>query len=246
MPSSPEDLLALRIGGATVAENLQRAIDRGDLIADPDGRLRLPPGRDNGANWAWVDHGQPLFCTFLMKFLFRQAYASGAVPQGCSACYKVKVLPRTVRELVAAWGVAKGIECRSKWGIDLHNSYSQNIYAGYFYTSGLEAARAVYRVAREAFAGEPKIGPDIALSIKRGCSEYEAALGPSDRFEFAPELAALEAYLRSRYRAERQSERLPPMPLAHWIDIAFRTGDDTYMDFTGGRRLRPPSVSYAP
>ncbi len=246
MALSPEQLLSLQIGGATVADNLRRAVSAGHLIEDSDGGLRLPPDRRAVNNWAWIEHGPPLGCTFLMKFLFRQAYASGAVPLGCSTCYKVKVLPRTMRELVATWGVAKRIACRSKWGIDLQNSYSQNIYAGYFYTSGLETARLIYRIARDAFAGDPRIGTDIGLSIKRGCSEYETALGPSDTYQFAPELAELEAYLRTRYRAARKQDGLPAVPLAHWIDTAFRTGDDTYLDFTGGQRLRPKAVSYDP
>ena len=173
MALSPEQLLSLRIGGATVADNLRHAVATGKLIEDSDGGLRIASDRRTGNNWAWVEHGPPLGCTFLMTFLFRQAYASGAVPHGCSACYKVKVLPRSMRELVAAWGIAKRIECRSKWGVDLNNSYSQNIYAGYFYTAGLESARVIYRIARDAFAGNPKIAADIGVSIKRGCSEYE-------------------------------------------------------------------------
>ena len=34
--------------------------------------------------------------------------------------------------------------------------------------------------------------------------------------------------------------------MAHWIDTAFRIGDDTYLDFTNGRRLKPKMVSYDP
>src|SRR5665647_1902980 len=105
-----------------------------------------------------------------MHFLFFQIYARSALPQGCSACYKVKVVLRTLRELVAAWGIAKRIECRSKWGVDLENPYSQNIYAGYFYVAGHDMARVMYRVVREAFGNDPMLGPDIPMSIKRGCS----------------------------------------------------------------------------
>ena len=246
MTKSPEELLALRIGGTTVGENIRRAIASGQLLEDKDGALRLANERQRGGNWADVIHGPPLGCNFLMNFLFHQAYAESAVPHGCSACYKVKVVPRTLRELVAAWGIGKRIECRSKWGVDFYNRYSQNIYAGYFYTSGLDMARTIFKVVREAFNDDPKLGPDIAMWIKRGCSEYEAALGPSDRYEFAPELAELEAYLKSRYRANDKRAALPPVPLGNWIEFAFRIGDDTYLDFTGGKRLRPKAMTYEP
>ena len=245
MPKSPEELLAMRFGGVTVAENLERAVEAGDLIEDTDGGLRLPGPRRTNANWARVNKGLTLECEFLIRFLFPNVYAKSAVPMGCSACYKVKVVPRTLRELVAAWGVGKGIECRSKWGVDLDNPYSQNVYAGYFYVAGLESARAIYRVVREILDRHPSLGPEVGMSIKRGCSEYEAALGPSDRYTFAPELAELEAFLKTRYRTSKSNE-LPPAPMAHWIDTAFRIGDETYLDFTQGKRLRPKTVAYEP
>jgi hypothetical protein len=167
------------------------------------------------------------------------------VPHGCRACYKVKVAPRTLRELVAAWQIGQRIECRSKWGIDFYNPHSQDVYAGYFYTTGLEGARAVCKVVREAFDAEPKIGADIPMTIKSGCSEYEAAVGPSDRYEFTPEMAELEAYLKCRFHDRKRVDQ-GNIALAYWIDTAFRMGDDTYLDFTGGKRLRPATVTYDP
>ncbi len=32
--------------------------------------------------------------------------------------------------------------------------------------------------------------------------------------------------------------------LAHWIREAYRLGDDSYLDFAGGRRLYPAAVRY--
>lgn len=245
MTKKPEELLALRIGNATVAENIRRAVEAGYLVEEENGGLRLAEPRQHRRKWASIAHGPPLGCGFLLHFLFHRAYDRAAVPQGCGACYKVKVVPRTLRELVAAWGIGKRIECRSKWGVDIDNPFSQNIYAGYFYTAGLDMARAIYKVARAAIDNDPLLGPDIAMSIKRGCSEYEAALGPSDHYQFAPELAELEDYLKTRFR-EIKASGPPPLPLAYWIETAFRTGDDTYLDFTGGKRLRPKTVAYDP
>lgn len=245
MTKTPDELLSLRMGRATVGENLRRAIEAGDIIENEDGTLQLRSSDRSGSSWAGVPGGPRPNCTFLMRFLHRKVYAQAAVPYGCRACYKVKVLPRTLRELVAAWGIGKRIECYSKWGVDLNNPYSQSVYAGYFYTTGLDAARAVFKVAREAIDADPVLGPGISMTIKRGCSDYEAVLGPSDQYEFAPELAELEAYLKARFRIRRRDEDLS-FPLGHWIELAFRIGDDTYLDFTAGKRLRPKTVSYDP
>jgi hypothetical protein len=245
MNKAPQELLAVSAGATSVGANLRRAIESGRLIENADGTLALATNPGQSVSWMYVANGPPLGCGFLIDFMFRHAYAETAVPDGCSGCYKVKVVPRTLRELVAAWQTAKGIACRSKWGTDLNNPYSQNVYAGYFYTNGLDAARALLKLAREAFGDDPKIDPDIAMTIKRGCSEYEAKLGPSDRYRFTPEMAAVEALLKSRFR-ERKAERYPSMVAAHWIETAFRIGDDTYLDFTGGKRLRRKTVAYDP
>lgn len=245
MTKSPQELLALPIGRATVDQNLRRAIESGRLAENADGMLALTDDPKESRNWVYVNNGPPLGCGFLMYFMFKHAYAESAVPHGCRACYKVKAVLRTLRELVAAWEIAKGIQCRSKWGTDLNNPYSQNVYAGYFYVAGLDAARALHKVVREAFAKDPKLGPDVALTIKRGCSEYEAAVGPSDRYEFTPEMAELEAYLKPRFR-ERKVDQHPSMVVANWIETAFRMGDDTYLDFTGGTRLREKTLTYDP
>jgi hypothetical protein len=243
MTKAREELLALPIGPATVGQNLRRAIESGRLAESADGTLRLTDDPKQNVNWVYVDNGPPLGCGFLMYFMFRHAYGEAAVPHGCRACYKVKAVLRTLRELVAAWEIAKGIRCRSKWGTDLNNPYSQNVYAGYFYVAGLDAARALYKVVREAFADDPRLGSDITLTIKRGCSEYEAAVGPSDRYTFTPEMAELEADLKSRFR-ERKPDHHPSMVVANWIETAFRIGDDTYLDFTGGTRLREKTLTY--
>lgn len=246
MAKTPDELMSLRFGEATVADNLKRAIASGKLIERVDGSLEIAGGPDdNRKYWMTVMNGPPLGCGFLMQVMFEGAYARSAVPHGCSACYKVKIAPRTLRQLVAAWQIGKQTGCLSKWGIDLYDRYSQNVYAGYFYTAGLDAARALFKVVREAVDADPKLGPDVSMIIKRGCSEYEAAIGPSDRYAFTPEMAELETYLKSKFRA-KQNPKLLNVPLAYWIDIAFRMGDDTYLDFTGGRRLRPKMMTYDP
>jgi len=62
-----------------------------------------------------------------------------------------------------------------------------------------------------------------ALTIKRGCSEFEAAVGPSDRYQFTPEMAELEAYLKSRFR-ERKADHHPSVVVANWINRSSTRG----------------------
>jgi hypothetical protein len=250
-PGADEDTMTTlsdelrELGGTTAAENIRRAVEAGKLIEHADGTLELPPSSSKETNWVFVARGTPPRCLFLKNFLFRKVYGRAAVPYGCRECYKVHVTPKTLRELVAAWQVAKGIACPSKWGVNFENPYSRNYYAGVFYTTGVDMARAVHATARAAFDGVPALGPGLELAIKRACSEYEEAIGPSDRFEFAPELEQIEALLKTRFRGHSAAERTS-VPLARWIDVASRIGDDTYLDFTNGKRLRVPRVTYEP
>jgi len=244
MTATPDKLLALRVGTTTAGDNLKRAIEAGDVVETAEGRLQIGE-RGPSSIWVYVDHGPSLGCDFLMHFMFDHVYGHAAVPHGCSGCYKVKVGLRTLRELVAAWQIAKGIQCRSKWGIDLTNPFSQNVYAGYFYTAGLDGARVLYKVVREAIDADPKLGAGITMTIKRGCSEYEIEVGPSDSYQFTPEMAELESYLKARFERSTTAQNRARV-LAHWIDIAYRLGDDTYLDFTEGRRRRAKTLTYAP
>jgi hypothetical protein len=241
----PEALRQHRYGAGTAEQNLRRAIDAGILIELEDGSLKLPPAEKRVSSWMEVPNGPPLDCHFLLNAAFDGLYGGAAVPHGCRDCYKVKARLGSLRQLMAAWKLGKSIPCLSKWGLDLGNPFSQDVYAGYLYATGLDAARVLHKVVRDAFDTDPALGPGVPLTIKRGCSKYEVALGPSDRYEFTPEMAELEALLRSRFVAP-VTRGSSMRTIGRWIQAAYQMGDDTYLDLTGGKRLLPPSVTYAP
>lgn len=203
MSRSADEILALTVGGATIGDNLQRAIELGALLQREDGTLALPRASSGDL---WLISGNPPGCAFLNRLIFQQAYAQAAVPKSCEGCYKVKVLPRTLRELVALFEIAQKLDCPSKCGIDFYNRYSQNVYAGYFYLDGLEQARAMFRILRDLVDKNPKLGADVPAVIKRGCSNYEAVCGPSDKYTFRPELEDIENYLKSRFRPDKRPQ----------------------------------------
>src|SRR5271170_6703172 len=105
---SPEDILALTVGGSTVGENLQRAIDSGAVLQNQDGTLELPRWPQHGL---WLVRGTLPACPFLNRFMFQRVYAQAAVPKGCEYCYKIKVLPPTLRGLVALYEIAQQVDC---------------------------------------------------------------------------------------------------------------------------------------
>ena len=247
--SEEEEILAMKFGGRTIGENLEAAIAAGHVIRLSDGKLSLP---EIAPTKQFSNEGSfERDCTFLNRFLFKNIYSKSTVPIGCAACYKVKVETQTMRQLMAAKKIADGFDFRAKSGAEVDRPDNQSLYSTYFYLTGLDEARKVYKQVRALADADPALGPSIKVTIKRGCTNYEHACGPSDSYTFDPRLEVVEAYLRKRYVPPKR----PPMPEKKYQDaatlletarIAFRIGDQTYKEFTGGREMFPPTVSYDP
>lgn len=240
-----------RYGQQTIGENLRDALARGALTADADGTWRLTD--EGGArHYLQVQAPRYLGCDYLNHFLFDKVYARTAVPYGCRHCYKLKIVPRTLRELVALRDILETLAYQSKCGVDFYNPHSQDFYAGFLYLEGLDEARAAYGHLRGLIDADARLGPAVGLRIKRGCTNYEVACGPADRYEFPAELAEIEALLRPRFRSGAATAHGAAYRIRRaeamigWIDFAYRIKDDTYLEFTGGRPWYPPAVSFPP
>lgn len=247
-PTGTDDVLRVRIGRFTVAEHLARAVAAGHLIAHDDGTWEVSRKTRTTEADIWIrgEAPNPFPCDPLFFFLFGLAYGKSCVPQGCRSCFKVKIAPANLRQLVAVRDVAKETGYPFKCGPELFVPYSTGLYAAFFYLDSLDHARMAFAELRRRVDAEPRLGPGVPMLIKRGCTEYEINCGPSDTYAFAP--PEVEAWLLARLR--RPAPPAKPLPrsasFARWIQIAFQIGDETYLDFTGGRRLHPKVVTYDP
>jgi hypothetical protein len=156
-----------------------------------------------------------------------------------------------MRQLMAVKNIAQSFACRAKSAAEVDRPENQSLYASYFYLTGLDRARAVYREVRAKVGADPALGPTVKVIIKRGCTNYEHACGPSDRYTFDPRLTDVEEYFRARYRGPKTVSVLAKKyrDAATLLEIArtaHRIGDNTYKDFTGGKEIFPPTVSYDP
>ena len=248
-PADADRILSIEVGGRTVGANLEAAIASGDVIRHADGRLELPV-RTGGEETFVIkpgDFGQP--CAFLNDFMFKQIYGQKAVPIGCRDCYKVKVKPATLRQLMAVKDISEEFPATAKSGAEIDSMQNQTVYGTYFYFLGLDKARKVYKQLRQKIDAHPKLGPAVAMIIKRGCTNYERSCGPSDRYTFDPRLAGIETYFWSRFvrpvrrQAKDVGEAVATMGM---VRAAYRIGDDTYKDLTDGKELFRPVVTYDP
>ncbi|MFZ2403623.1 MAG: hypothetical protein WAW41_00690 [Methylobacter sp.] len=243
------DLLDMRFGKGTVQENLARAVAEGRLELLPDGNF-MSLQKKGSYSYLQVKSSRQMECRFLNDFLFRCAYDNTAVPYGCRNCYKVKIVPENFKGLIALRGALEDAPYHSKCGVDFFNQNSRDIYAGFLYLDGLEEARAAYREMRTVVDSHPDLSRSVQMTIKRGCSHFEAACGPSDNWTFRDGMAELETHLKARFReassetADYRQRRMASM--LSWLQIAYNLKDDSYLDFTGGKPLHNPTVTYTP
>jgi hypothetical protein len=256
MSSTTDADLDLTVGGHSLADNLEQAIERGYVVRRADGRLSLQrtPGDVDEVRRKGGFIGKrgalKRDCEFLNHFLFERVYAEAAVPFGCRTCYKIRISTRSLRALMATKAIAESTEYTTKSGPEVDNPYNQGLYTTCLYFDGLDEARTAFDHLRPRLDQHPDLGPGVGMMIKRGCSNYERALGPSDRYEIDPRLEAVEAALAERYidshpRPSLPKETVKALRMLDLVGIAFRIGDETYSDFTGGKPLYPAAVNYA-
>ena len=179
-----DELLQFKAGKKTVEENLHRALESGRLKQTEDGRYYLPQEAEGVSPWIHVSKGPSLDCEFKIRFLFEYAYDKSVVPLGCKNCYKVSVTPKSLSQLMALKSVQEKMGRKAKCGVEVDRETTQNIYSGFFYCQGIDEARLLHQETRKVINDSPKLGADVVMHIKRGCTEYDLHVDLQINFNF--------------------------------------------------------------
>lgn len=217
--------------------------------------------------WIYVRPDNDKDCGFWHQVIF-DTY--NLVPVGCFGCWKVVVRPRSLTELfkllIYQQDVYKG---HCKCGIELRK-YVHGNYGGYFYNRSVEEGLECYKTVRKAV--DERISPQVAVTLKRGCTEYELKFGDSSKWEQIAETGKYEKEgqvlttlggqkLLDRIdlisnNVERQKKQevsegcFSTQPVSvkvavirSWIEHAYSIGDPTALDYNDGPFYTPP-VTY--
>jgi len=180
-------------------------------------------------------------CNLWHHLLFDTVFGHQYVPSPCFNCYKVVVKFNTVEELFNAYDVMKTMNLPSKCGSDGNRHNTDKLYAAYFYNYGLDEGHERYEMVVKAFPGLPVI-------LKRGCTEYEQACGPSDTWEVSDEQREIEKVFFDNFTWGAVEDLQSPLQIAAikdgWIKKAYQWGDKTYLKVNGGKPLYEPLVTY--
>jgi len=210
-----------------------------------DGKIDAPKHIDH--NTPWIYTGNPGTRKFRKCPLWHKVYFPyyNIVPIGCHECWKVVVKPKTLRELMELHEVMKTLDSRpGKCGIEQRQTVF-GLYGGYFYNDSLEAGRECWEFVRSLVND---INPNISVILKRACTEFEHAFGPSNQWEISDDQRDLEEQLDQLFVQNipwyPQPEQLKRPIIRDWIHVAYTYGAETYKQVTNSKPLFPPYVTY--
>ena len=165
----------------------------------------------------------------------------GFIAPRCLQCWKVVVMPRTLKELFQLLALERSLNRPSKCGIELRN-YTPRHYGGYFYNNSLEEGRECYTEVREAVSDA--ISPDVTVILKRGCTEFEMSKGNAALWSITPEELEMDTIIEDRFvnntpLASKQPDMVEAYVHKEWMKWAFSNGDKTYLEYNGGVPMFP-------
>lgn len=217
-------------------------LDKGYYL-DTDGRLKGNSRVATDMPWIFAAQDDHRKCNLWHGIFFN---VFGWLPSECTKCWKVVVRPKTLEQLFELHEFQKELGWASKSGIEVRNTV-YGLYGGYFYTDSLEQGYKTWEIV--SLEVRDRLGPDVPVLLKRGCTEMEHKFGDSSKWD---ELITdrqlmlekkLDSFIDSNERIE-QPDIVKKAIYKKWIEWAYQSGDETYLNFTGGQPLYPGYVTY--
>lgn len=226
---------------------LQQMFDTGQLRLTNEGFIeRAMDSKVIQHTTPWI-HAKHLPCMHCYRDHHIKFNFFGYIPPRCMECWKIVVMPRTVAELFELHELQKDMNRASKCGIELRH-YTTRMYGGYYYARSLTEGQHRWSEVQDAVHTE--INPDIKVILKRGCTEMEMLVGPSDTWAIADNHLELDEYLNNYLKLDARTVQTAQGELSKrrifqsWVDWAYAHGDETYQIFTDYKPLYPAPVTY--
>jgi len=193
-------------------------------------------------------------CPYRNCFLWHSIYFNryGIIYRKCFNCWKVVIKPQTLEDLMTLLKIQTRMDLPSKCGIE-RRDYARHggKYSGFFYAplSGepQDGHKLLMKVRSELYKELPLSTP---IFLKRGCTEMENKVGPSNEWVYPERQKGFEAVLDAVFD-------IPPLPLPSpslimpmmfrkWIGFAYANGDPTTKKYYDDERIFGvvPTIKY--
>ncbi len=222
-------------------------------IRKEDKRLQVQTKIGWKSPWRHIRQGYWSNCNLWVTLVFEHIIKVGLprdqwfVPSVCQSCFKVVARPQTLKQLFAIESIQVKMDHYSKCGLDIRGDVYGN-YGAYWYNRSLNDGVECYKKVRAAVDANDDLGPSVSVILKRACTEYERALGASDKYTMTPENMEFEALIRDRMVTDYTVLQQTEIEIDHvhemWIANAWMWGDETVLEYTDGEPLFPPYVTY--
>lgn len=184
------------------------------------------------------------------------------VPEYCrTRCYKVVVRIPSVEMLLKFFNFANSIPALGEYHAPLHGKcgidtrwYTDARYDAFFYCDGLEDGLEKYEIVRHFVDSYFDNGKDLPIILKRSCTEFERAFGPTDN-TFWKGLTDAEVKYQRRLETIFSKQQLSTVQpdwhknatISRWIEYANAIGDKSWVNYYGGKdTLTMHAVTYHP
>ncbi|HDZ14486.1 hypothetical protein LCGC14_0646850 [marine sediment metagenome] len=179
------------------------------------------------------------------------------VPTACQSCFKVVIRPQKLKALFAVEKIQVKMDLQSKSGMEVRPGVFGS-FGAYWYNRTLADGVECYKKVRLAIDEDEYLGPHIKeyeeklgkdlVILKRGCTEYEQALGASDKWTLSKKNIEFDEILRERIVIDNEVYQQNEIEIDHvhqvWMETAWALGDETVYEYTDGKPLTPPYVTY--
>jgi hypothetical protein len=225
---------------------------RGYKLRWGDGKLVAEYRMLHEVPWIYVRSPEHYDCHLWHNVIFDVVSTKTAnrfVPTKCQSCWKVVARPKTLAGLFAIGDIQQNIltQYSCKHGIERRPTV-HGLYGAYWYNSSIEDGLKCYEDVREEVNKHEDLGEDIPVLLKRGCTEFELACGPSDKWRTSKEQVRLEEMIERNIVRDFVLQKQPDHLVRHvhrqWIEFAYENGDETYKRYTDGKPLFRPYVTY--
>lgn len=233
----------------SIISKIAPILDEGWKVHEDDKLRRMPVVPAQETVWRFAN--VKFSCIKWHRIFFELLSDKTKVHSHCHNCFKVVVEPRNLSELqiIESYQQLTSVEdIQSKCGIEIRE-FVPRLYGAYWYNRSVEEARErkteVLKFLTDIF-GENH--PEIY--IKKGCSEFERALGPSDKWEITDPQRKLEEKLDDAMDFDPFTHQdQPPLIIERthetWINWTWAIGDkEEVLKVTGGVPLIPDFIRY--
>jgi len=212
-----------------------------------DNKIYIPIATGMGSPWIHAKVRDDCNCNRYQR-IYHSIY--GFIPEKCHGCWKVVQRPSNLDELFEIYKYQKEMRLASKCGVETRK-YVHGNYGAYWYNRSKEQGLERLEVVRKDF-------PKIPAILKRGCTEFELAYGPSDQWKLDRRTIELEEQLESilvdiwrhdgLHKKKLSGKGYPSFVneniMRDWVEFAFDRGDPTYKIYTRGRPITPRPVVF--